>query len=128
MSDTKTMLQKIAALRERLVPIAAAPVPASAPVPANAPTVRVDPAHAVDERVRQGAWHNRLIDRSLRPHDPAAEASHAPTLPPRLTASGARLLRKGRELLQALRELAAEPAVQAGLPDPLGASTPAPWR
>jgi hypothetical protein len=124
MSEAKSILQKIAALRERLVPVVAAPVVAAPPgTPAAAgdtPSVRIDPAHAVEEKVRQGAWHNRLIDRTLRPHDPATGSPPA-ALPPRLTASGARLLRKARDLLQALRELANEPAVEAGLPDPLGA-------
>jgi HD-GYP domain-containing protein (c-di-GMP phosphodiesterase class II) len=122
-SDTKTMLQKIAALRERLLPIMTPQHPkAGEPSePGEGPAVRLDPAHAVEEKVRQGAWHNRLIDRTLRPHDPAGSTTAEPALPPRLTASGARLLRKGRELLQALRALADEPAVQAGTPDPLGA-------
>jgi hypothetical protein len=115
MSDAKSILQKIAALRERLVPIVAPP-PSSADAAETA--LRVDSAHDIEEKVRQGAWHNRLIDRTLRPHDPAG--SNPPTLPPRLTASGARLLRKARDLLQALRELANEPAIEAGASDPLG--------
>ncbi len=90
MSDTKSMLQKIAALRERLMPIAPPPEP-----PTDAPAVRTDPAHAVAEKILQGGWHNRLIDRTLRVHDPAGDASPPAIMPPRLTASGARLLRKG---------------------------------
>jgi hypothetical protein len=119
MSDTKTMLEKIAALRERIAP----PVPAAEPprTPAATPLVRVDPTHAVEDRIRQGAWHNRLIDRSLRPHDPGAAPTYAPPMPARLTASGSRLLRKGRDLLQALRDLADDPTLEAGSPDPLGA-------
>jgi hypothetical protein len=124
-SDTKTLMQKIAALRQRLVPPAVTPAavtPLTGPAePADAPAVRIDPAHAVEEKVRQGAWHNRLIDRTLRPHDAADVSAYAATLPPQLTASGARLLRKGRELLQALREIADEPTVQAGPADALGA-------
>ena len=59
MNDTKDLLRKIAALRQRLSPAPAAP--------AEAVGARIDPAHAVLEQVEQGGWHNRLIDRSLRP-------------------------------------------------------------
>ncbi len=114
MSDTKALLEKIAALRQRVAAVTPPPI---AVAPGNGPAVRSDPAHDVDEKVRQGAWHSRLIDRSLRPH----EAADAAPLPPRLTAGGARLLTKGRALLQGLRVVADEPAIQAGPADPLGA-------
>jgi hypothetical protein len=110
MNDTKDLLRKIAALRQRLSPAAAPPI--------EAVGARTDPAHAVLDKVEQGGWHNRLIDRSLRPLDPAAQP---PPLPPRLTASGARLLLKGRDLLQALRGLADDPVVGDSPEDPLAA-------
>src|SRR5260370_25884752 len=110
MSDTKELLQKIAALRQRLGPVAAPP--------SDAAGVRTDPAHAVEEKAEQGGLHNRLIDRALRPLDPAAQAA---PLPVRLTASGAPLLVKGRDLLQALRAVADDPALDADSLDPLAA-------
>jgi hypothetical protein len=113
MSETKELLEKIAALRQRLGAEPPLPVPRAA----DAPQVRIDPPHDVGESVRRGAWHSRLIDRSLRPHDPAVQAP--PMLPARLTASGARLLKKGRDLLQALRAMADEPVLQADPHGPL---------
>jgi HD domain len=110
MSDTKELLQKIAALRQRLGPIAAPP--------ADAGGVRTDSAHAALDKVEQGGLHNRLIDRALRPLDPAIQTA---PLPVRLTASGARMLVKGRDLLQALRAVADDPALEADSLDPLAA-------
>jgi HD-GYP domain-containing protein (c-di-GMP phosphodiesterase class II) len=84
MTDTKLLLQKIAALRTRL-------------------DSDTEPVGAVEEKVQRGAMHNALIEHSLR----MAEANE-PTSPTamRLTARGARLLRKGRELLHMLRGIA----------------------
>ncbi len=89
MTDTKELLQRIAALRVRLG--------------ANGEPTPPEPLQAVEEKVQRGAVHNALIESSLRSaggSDPATPA----TL--RLTSRGARLLRKGRELLQALRKIA----------------------
>jgi HD-GYP domain-containing protein (c-di-GMP phosphodiesterase class II) len=109
MTDTKELLQKIAALRMRLN-ISAAPAPA---------TSAQDPLRAVAEKVERGAAHNTLIEGSLRSAE-ATEPVLAPTL--RLTARGARLLRRGREALMALRKIADDPAYQqAGTTDALAA-------
>lgn len=90
MTDTKLLLQKIAALRSRLDAEA---------------TATGDPAGAIEEKVRRGAVHNALIEHSLRVAEMADPKS--PTSPVlRLTARGARVLRKGRDLLHALRALA----------------------
>ena len=91
MTDTTELLRKIAALR------------LSANTSAEPTTV--EPLQAIEEKVQRGTVLNSLIENSLR----AAE-THPPAqaVPPamRLTARGARLLRKGRELLQALRTIA----------------------
>ena len=110
MNDTKELLRKIAALRQRLTVV-------PKPEPDDTPAVRSDAAHALEQKVEQGAWHNRLIDRSLRPLDAPTLASLP--VPTRLTASGQRLLLKGRTLLQALRSLADDPAIQDDPKDPL---------
>src|SRR5579884_4200813 len=102
MSDAKGLLERIATLKTRL---------AEGPASAN---VRQDPTHRVEEMVQQGAWHNHLLDRALRPLDAPVDS-----LPPRLTARGARLLKKGKELLQALRALTEDPILQADDHDPL---------
>jgi HD-GYP domain-containing protein (c-di-GMP phosphodiesterase class II) len=120
-NDTKALIERIAALRQRLAPPAMVPPPDVTAGSQDVPAVRIDPAHAVDEKVRQGAWHNRLIDCTLRAHEAGEVTAYSAPLPPQLTASGARLVRKGRDLLQVLREIAQEPAVQDGPSDPLGA-------
>lgn len=102
MSEAKGLLERIASLRARL---------AEPPL-----GLREDPRHRLDETVQQGAWHNQLLDRALRPLDPEAAIA---TLPPRLTARGARLLQKGKELLQALRALAEDPILPTDEHDPL---------
>src|SRR4051812_1650636 len=104
MSGTKQLLEKIAALRVRLSQ--------------EAPTVRKDAAPPVEEKARVGAWHNSLIDGTLRPLE-ARVVGQEPPLPTRLTARGGRLLRTTHELLQALREIAADPVLPDDETDPL---------
>jgi len=92
MMDTKLLLQKIAALRTRLDEDAA-----------RAATTQSGES-ALEKKVQQGATHNRLIESALRI---AAVPEATPTAgPARLSGRGARLLRKGREALQALRAIA----------------------
>jgi HD-GYP domain-containing protein (c-di-GMP phosphodiesterase class II) len=99
MTDTKLLLEKIAALRSRLN-TTAEPVPS-------------DRLRTVEAKVQRGATHNTLIEGVLRSAEPSqAQAAAAPA---RLTARGARLLRQGRELLQALRKISDDPEyAQAG--------------
>ncbi len=104
MSDAKGLLERISSLRARLDQGPATP----------GPNLRQDPVHRIEETVQQGARHNHLLDGALRPMD-APEAS----LPSRLTARGARLLQKGKELLQALRALTDDPILPADEQDPL---------
>jgi HD-GYP domain-containing protein (c-di-GMP phosphodiesterase class II) len=100
MTDTKELLARIAALKTRL---------AARSEPAN------DPERAIAQKVECGGVHNTLIDGALRSAQPGEPASTpTPTLTPtlRLTGRGARLLRKGRDLLQALRNIADDPLYQ----------------
>src|SRR5437016_1954320 len=95
MTDTKELLQRIAALRMRLHTDAEPTASSRTP----------DPLHAIESKVHSGAVHNGLIESSLRSADRSVAAAPSPaTL--RLTGRGARLLRKGHELLQALRKIA----------------------
>lgn len=98
MSDTKELLARIAALRDRLNKSAEA-----APAAAAAESLR-----AVAEKVQHGGVHNMLIESSLR----FAEAGEPAPAAPRLTARGQRLLRQGRDALQALRTIADDPTFQ----------------
>ena len=105
MTDTKELLQKIAALRMRLnsgsEPTAAA----------SATTTAQDPMRAIEDKVHRGAIHNTLIENSLRSAEPQAATPEVPTSL-RLTGRGARILRQGRDLLAALRKIADDPAYQ----------------
>jgi HD-GYP domain-containing protein (c-di-GMP phosphodiesterase class II) len=88
MTDTKLLLQRIAALRTRLDEGAEA---------------TADSVGAIEEKVQRGTVHNALIEHSLR----VAETNEpVPATAMRLTARGVRLLRKGRELLNMLRDIA----------------------
>src|SRR6185436_17733783 len=91
MTDTKELLQRIAALRQRLNTSAES-------APAR------DSMRAVENKVERGAQHTALIEGALRSADPTPAPSVA--APARLTSRGARLLRGGREMLQALRAIA----------------------
>lgn len=91
MTDTKALLQKIAALRMRM---AASPQPASSG----------DLLPAVKEKIQRGSQESMLLETTLRSAEPAPSAEPPPTV--RLTGRGANVLRKGRALLQSLRQIA----------------------
>jgi len=97
MADTKELLAKIAALRLRLNTGAES-------AQASATTSAQDPLRAVADKVQRGAQQQALIEGSLRAVEPSEPAQMNPTTM-RLTGRGARLLRKGREMLQALRKV-----------------------
>ncbi|MSQ94065.1 MAG: HD domain-containing protein [Gemmataceae bacterium] len=90
MTDTKELLQKIAALRTRLSEPA---------VPATA-----DPVRAIEAKVERGSLHNAMLESALRHADPSPVQAALASF--RLTARGIRLLRQGREMLQSLRTIA----------------------
>ena len=120
MSDTQVLLSKIAALRQRLEQAqglghrergeqkSEATLPMSAGIGSARYRVR-----ALEKSVAAGAWHNTLLDGTLRPVTEApAPAEAAPGLPRQLTARARRLLEQGRDLLARLRGLADEPLLQ----------------
>lgn len=97
MTDTKELLARIAALKGRLTQ--------------EPDTGAQNPDRAIEEKARKGAEDNAQIDSTLR----AANAGDgSPGMPAtlRLTGRGARLLRRGRDLLQALRGIANDSAFQ----------------
>jgi len=107
MSDTKELLQKIAALRLRLDQAQGLVREASDGAPAS--------AAGLEEKVQRGGWHNTLLDSALR----GAEQGDKPTLPTRLTQRAARLVQRARELLQQLKALADDPILPLDTGDPL---------
>ncbi len=110
MSDTKELLQKIAALRLRLDQ-AQKLTPAAPPAGAAA----AEAVQALAERVERAGWHNALLDSALR----GAESPEKPVLPSRLTQRAARLVQRARDLLQELRALAEDSILQQADADPL---------
>lgn len=94
MTETKELLQRIAALRVRLNSAAEPTLSVRAP----------DAERAIENKVRTGAAHSALLESTLRAAEPGEPS--APPTSLHLTGRGARLLRKGRELLQALRKVA----------------------
>lgn len=115
MSDTQAILQKIAALRQRLDQAQGLVRDASAEAE-RLQHETADPVGQLEQRVATGAWHNALLDSAAR--EAAPDRGPAP-LPRRLTARGARLLHRGRDLLHELRSLADEPLVNNAPPDSL---------
>src|SRR5262249_12842176 len=110
MTDTKQLLQKIAALRVRLDQ-------AKQQTTAAPPHVPLKEAQALEDRVHVGSQQAALLDGALR----QLGGEQTPALPPKLTARGARLLQRGRELLQQLRDMIEDPLLRADEHDPLTA-------
>jgi hypothetical protein len=116
MSSTQVLLEKIAALRQRLVYAGTAHAADVAPMP-SAPGTEAEAVKALERKVAVGYWQSSLLDSAL----PTTEAAAADeTRPPiRLTARSARLLQRGRDLLQELRRLGGEPLLESRPLDPL---------
>lgn len=112
MSDTRLLLTKIAALRQRLEQ---APARVPEAVPVNPALERI---RRLESRVAVGSGQSTLLEGSIRQvADPAGAVGEATVLPSRLTARARRLLEIGQGLLVQLRDLAdsfgvAEPAGQ----------------
>jgi HD-GYP domain-containing protein (c-di-GMP phosphodiesterase class II) len=124
MSDTQVLLNKIAALRQRLEQVQGLVRDvgsAAAALPVKAPLAAARVLH-LEDQVKAGARHDALLDcvlRQLPAADPAAGAE--PILPSQLTARAGRLLKRGQELLHQLRSLAGHPALQGDDADSLPA-------
>lgn len=116
MTETKEILQKIAALRMRLTEV---PNQAVAPYSPAIHNERCGDAATLtlEQKVTIGAWQNTMLDGALR--QIGGDADAAPLLPPKLTARGARVLTRGRELLLQLREMLEDPLLRADDHDPL---------
>jgi hypothetical protein len=108
MSDTRELLQKIAALRLRLDQAQglAQDVLTAGPRQATA---------ALEEKVQRGHWHHALLDGALRPFEKSGPAP----LPHRLTYRAAKVVHAARDLLAQLRALAEDPLLARGDDDPL---------
>jgi HD-GYP domain-containing protein (c-di-GMP phosphodiesterase class II) len=114
MSDSKEMLQKIAALRLRLDQ--AQKLVDEANTSAAAATAQSGQAvAALEDKVRRGGWHHALLDSAMRGIEPAER----PSLPSRLTQRAARLVQRARDMSQELRALAEDPILQQDPRDPL---------
>jgi hypothetical protein len=116
MGDTRQLLTKITALRERLdQPRALADQAALA---ADAGT-RI---HQLAQVVQTASTHSSLVDGSLRQMaDLAGQAAEDTVWPARLTLRGRQVLERGRELIGQLRSLSDEPLLRRDEDDPLDA-------
>jgi HD-GYP domain-containing protein (c-di-GMP phosphodiesterase class II) len=103
MTETQTLLGKIAALRQRLEQAQGlaneAGSEAAALLGGDGGRLEV-----LRRKAEAGAEHDALVDASLRPL--AADAAPAKVLPAQLTARARRVVERGRELLDRLRPLA----------------------
>lgn len=106
MNTTQVLLERIAALRQRLADGEKWAVPTSAS-PEVRPPVSVDPLDHLQRRVDAGTFQNTLIDGSVREFVDAEGPTREPA-PAKLSARGMRLLHRGRDLLNELRSLADE--------------------
>jgi HD-GYP domain-containing protein (c-di-GMP phosphodiesterase class II) len=107
MSSTQVLLGKIAALRQRLIPTENSP--AGTGTDAEGKT----PLQLLERKVTAGAREISVLDGSIRQLPGAVLPVEDPSgLPVRLTARGARLLQRGRDLLNVLRHHAEEPLLE----------------
>src|SRR5207244_3374450 len=111
MSETQTLLSKIAALRQRLEQAQGLVSDAgTAAASLLEPQTPADAVRALERKVAAGAHQNALIEGSLR--TPAATAADGHALPTQLTARAGRVLKQCRDLVAQLRCLAEEPLLQ----------------
>jgi hypothetical protein len=114
MKDPKELLQRIAALRVRL-DTAPRPMDEGVVAIAEAPTKTNS---SLEEKVNEGRKHHFHLDRALRPLD-EQPSFDIRSLPERLTAAGARLLKQAREMLHDLRSLAEDPTLPKNEDEPI---------
>ena len=111
MMDTKELLKRISALRQRLDQARESAGPATATlVPPDAPAN--DPVQALAHKVEAGSWETILLNDTMKQLAEVPRPDNdQESLPSLLTSRGIRLLKRGRELLHELRELAEDPAL-----------------
>jgi HD-GYP domain-containing protein (c-di-GMP phosphodiesterase class II) len=116
MTDTRVLLSRIAALRQRMEQAQARPGSAEA-----APLARVE---QLESQVAAGLRYSTLLDGSFRQlHETDDPPAETPPLPRQLTSRARRLLLVGQELLKQLRGLAEGFPSEMKMPDgvlPLG--------
>jgi HD-GYP domain-containing protein (c-di-GMP phosphodiesterase class II) len=96
MSDTRVLLTKIAALRQRLE---------RTPVRTDEPATDPERARGLEQRLEAGSQYDALLDRSFKQLVEPASGSEETRMPARLTARAHRLLQVGHGLLGQLRIL-----------------------
>jgi hypothetical protein len=120
MTDTRALLDKITAFRQRLesMPRLIPPTPNEAPsIPATQQAV----GEELEARVRAGSRTQAILESSLRQLAGLTDGSGP--CPGQLTARAKRLLGEAREVLQRLRTLADDPLLAGPPPGPDGAVT-----
>ncbi len=121
MMDTKELLKRISALRQRLdqsresagTMTAAPTLPGSPYGDTGRHDGPHDSVHALQHKVETGSWETILLNDTMRqlPDVTAPAADGKEEMPSLLTSRGVRLLKRGRELLREMRALAEDAAL-----------------
>jgi HD-GYP domain-containing protein (c-di-GMP phosphodiesterase class II) len=111
MNSTQVLLSKIAALRQRIAPVEGSL--SEADKPGGDKLTSRNGLDLLERKIASGSQEISLLDGSIRQLPGAVlPVEDRADLPVRLTARGARLLQRGRDLLQGLRRLAEEPFLE----------------
>src|SRR5438132_947772 len=104
MTDSQTLLKKIAALRRKLEAVhGVAPQAVSVVESEEAARFR-----RLEQQISTGGHEMALLSNALRQLSPAAPVVDATVLPKKLTARARRVLEQGQELLARLRRLSGD--------------------
>src|SRR5438876_5383401 len=118
MSDTRGLLERITALRQRLNQAQGMLQEAGATAAVLAAPTTPNLAERLEEQVTAGARVQALLDGSLRQIAGVLDGEDG-IRPTQLTARVRRLLERGRELVHRLRSLSGDPAMTDDVDDPL---------
>jgi HD-GYP domain-containing protein (c-di-GMP phosphodiesterase class II) len=115
MMDTKELLKRISALRQRLDQTRESAGAAAATLMQHDAPAH-DPMQALAHKVESGSWETILLNDTMRQlPDLARPGNDNDALPSLLTSRGIRLLKRGKELLHEMRSLAEDPALISGM-------------
>lgn len=117
MTDTRGLLSRIAALRQRME--LAHGKRETRPAADLASAEPPDPVERLESQVATGQRYGALLDGSFRQLHATDETAEAPGLPCQLTARARRLLLTGQALLSQLRSLADAFPTEVRVPEPI---------
>lgn len=104
MTDTRELLKKISALRQRLDQAQGLASAAAVTLIETEPAS--EPLQQLQHKVQTGSWQASLLDTSIRPFPETKPFGETAVLPALLTARAVRLLKRAKELLDEMRVVA----------------------